>query len=202
MSNETEEVERVYGVDRLKISKHLKQGFFRDAQLFETLNKEKYLMDRPDAEVDTSFKQIIPYAIISNPDGEILAYKRINNKSEARLNNKVSIGFGGHLNPCDKKGNEILDGLDRELSEEVNVNRKWPPVFLGFINNDSDEVGQCHIGVVFAVVLEDNEFEVLEKDKIEAYWSTTDELKNDDLEAWSKYLLDWIIESKNQPNVH
>ncbi len=57
-------------------------------------------MPRPQAEKDPSFKQLIPYVIMTC-DGKYLSYVRGKRAGETRLVAKRSIGIGGHINPTD-----------------------------------------------------------------------------------------------------
>ena len=58
-------------------------------------------LPRSRAEDDPSFKQIIPYALISG-QGKVLRYKRGKASGEKRLVAKASIGIGGHMNDQDE----------------------------------------------------------------------------------------------------
>ena len=53
-------------------------------------------VERPAAETDPSYKQIIPYAVVSH-SGSYFLLKRKSAQSEQRLHNKLSIGIGGHV---------------------------------------------------------------------------------------------------------
>ena len=65
---------------------------------------------RNELEEDLSFKQIIPYAIISYKEPErsgvrrsqsFYLFNRTSKQKEKRLHNKFSLGVGGHMNPDD-----------------------------------------------------------------------------------------------------
>ena len=59
--------------------------------------KNNHFMPRAKAETDPSFKQVIPYVIIT--DGKnILHYVRGKKAGEQRLVAKGSVGIGGHIN--------------------------------------------------------------------------------------------------------
>ena len=107
---------------------------------------------RAQAETDPSFKQIIPYVVIS--DGErVLHYVRGKKAGEQRLVAKGSIGIGGHIN--DEDHSLFAVGMDafraaveREVREELNVEGAFDATPVGLINDDSVEVGRVHFGVV------------------------------------------------------
>ena len=58
---------------------------------------------RNELEDDPSFKQIIPYAVISNK-GSFYLFRRRFGQAEKRLRNLFSLGVGGHMNP----GNQMV----------------------------------------------------------------------------------------------
>jgi len=58
-------------------------------------------MARSAAETDPSFKQLIPYVIMSF-EGKYLSYVRGKRAGETRLIAKRSIWIGGHINPVDE----------------------------------------------------------------------------------------------------
>ncbi len=138
---------------------------------YESLMVGSYMyMRRGDAEVDPSFKQPIAYCLIVNPELKtVFAYKRAENKEhyqEGRLQGKWSWGVGGHIDEIDvedKNSNPIHISMLRELEEEVTIMGSKKPRVLGYVNNDEDEVGKVHIGVLYLV--ETDAREVLPKDK-------------------------------------
>src|SRR5579864_1099915 len=79
-------------------------------------------VDRPAAEADPSFKQIIPYAVVHHADRYLLLQRKTA-QSEQRLHNKFSIGVGGHINPSElpPDSDVILAGLAREIDEELYI---------------------------------------------------------------------------------
>ena len=107
-------------------------------------------MLRDDAEDDKTVKQIIPYVIITD-GGRFLSYTR-GRKCDDRLAAKISIGFGGHINPIDAhlsfKG-LLTANLHRELHEELILPDTYTLNIVGIINDDSNEVGERHLGLVY-----------------------------------------------------
>ena len=63
-------------------------------------NGRPRFIPRGEAENDPSFKQIIPYVIMSC-EGKYLNYVRGKRAGEKRLVGNLSIGIGGHINPVD-----------------------------------------------------------------------------------------------------
>lgn len=59
-------------------------------------------VERPRAEGDPSFKQLIPYLVVAGPGGTLACYPR--QGAEARLHGLWSVGIGGHVDPPDAVG--------------------------------------------------------------------------------------------------
>ena len=79
---------------------------------------------RNELEEDPSFKQIIPYAVISHKRIPFYLFKRTSGQTEKRLQNLFSLGVGGHMNPGNSMEPEeqyLIDELKRELFEEVRL---------------------------------------------------------------------------------
>ncbi|MFP3634246.1 hypothetical protein [Bacillus sp. SIMBA_033] len=154
---------------------------------------------RGDAEEDPRFKQPIPYVVIRRDD-EVFVYERLAGGGESRLHNKLSLGFGGHMNPMEGAASfsEVLkQNTDRELAEELYIREedKQNIVTLGLINDDENDVGKVHIGILSALQLASAaQVEVIEKDQIAGRWMKLSELKEEyvyqRLEAWSQFVAD------------
>ena len=155
-------------------------------------------MRRGDAEENEDFKQPIPYGVLRSGD-YIYAYERLSGGGEGRLHNKVSIGVGGHMNPIegmDTFSSLLMENLGRELEEELDIQSDFMNVAIkGYVNDDSDEVGRVHIGVLADVMLSPTaKVTVRETEQLRGFWITVDELKRtemyDRLENWSKIYVD------------
>lgn len=144
-------------------------------------------LERPAAEEDPTYKQVIPYVVVRD-GAHIFLTERTTAGGDARLHGKASIGVGGHLNPVDEGEDPLTDGLRREWSEELIVD--WQPDFqlVGLINDDSNPVGSVHLGVVFTVEAQGRDVTVRERDKLIGRWATVDEVRSawDRLETWSQ----------------
>ncbi|MCS4485659.1 NUDIX domain-containing protein [Staphylococcus americanisciuri] len=151
---------------------------------------------RGDMEEDPSFKQLISYCILENEDGEILVYQRLTGGGESRLHGLASIGVGGHMN--DVPGEDdimaiIEENASRELLEEVGL-----PVedtagleHIGFINDDNNEVGRVHIGVVFKIKVHKEQVEVRETDTLSIHWQSVETISDlSQFESWSALILE------------
>src|SRR5207253_2777708 len=106
---------------------------------------------RSEVEDDPGFKQIIPYVIFRAGDW-VFCYTRGKSQGEVRLHRLRSLGVGGHVAEADAGGRATLDAyemaLRRELEEEVAIQSEGSIRRVGLINDDSNPVGQVHLGVV------------------------------------------------------
>jgi predicted NUDIX family phosphoesterase len=143
-------------------------GLNRDTSLLPDMLARAEFLDRERAEVDPSFKQVIPYSILRYED-TVLSYRRSAWGSEPRLHGLSSIGVGGHINKSDvlpllTEVSSILDwARDRELAEEFHIERAGPPRLIGLLNDDSIEVARYHLGVVYEYRLNQAKAEPREK---------------------------------------
>ena len=147
-------------------------------------------------EEDPSFKQLIPYCIFRHTaeDGSvsIFQYTRGKGQGEARLHAKCSVGIGGHISSEDADDDSPYDrGMQRELREEVTIDCDFDHHCVGLINDDENEVGKVHLGVVhiFDVASQDvtaNEVEI-EGSGFEPLESIMKRI--DQFETWSQICL-------------
>lgn len=152
-------------------------------------------MDRDLAEDSPAFKQIIAYAIFRHA-GRILAYARTPKGGEARLHNKMSIGIGGHINPVDGLTDSLstyLAGMEREIREEITFSGTATQRLYAVINDDSNEVGSVHLGIVHLFEPDSAEVAPNEKALAELGWHSLEELAGplyERLETWSAICVD------------
>lgn len=171
------------------------------AQVVSNINSNISTMRRGDAEENQDFKQPIPYAVIKRGD-ELYGYTRLEGGGEVRLHGKISLGVGGHMNVIEgivDFNALLLENLSRELEEEVSItttnNEPVSPSLsiIGLINDDEDEVGKVHIGILAFIELPlEAEVTVNETEQLQGKWFTKDELLEnyDRLENWSKFVVD------------
>ncbi|RLG19185.1 hypothetical protein DRN67_03400 [Candidatus Micrarchaeota archaeon] len=140
------------------------QGFRPQAEVDyeDRIRKNFKYMKRSLAEQDPSHKQPIGYCLIVNPQTKrIFAYQRSSHDAkygEKRLQGKWSWGVGGHIEKFDvEAGNALHASLMRELEEEVEIVGNKELKVLGYINNDSDDVGKVHFGVLYVVETDTDE---------------------------------------------
>ena len=188
-------MEKVLVVKTDKLAKFIsgKTGLLtadREEMLDIIVNHHEF-MDRPAAEEDPSYKQIIPYVVLTQ-NGQVFTTRRLNKGGESRLHGKLSIGIGGHINPVDEtdRRSVLMKGLERELDEEVYIQRREQLVPRGFINDDGNGVGAVHLGLCFSMEVE-GEVSVKETEKLSGAWLSLQELKSeyDNMETWSQIAL-------------
>ncbi|MHC4641612.1 MAG: hypothetical protein ACYS32_08205 [Planctomycetota bacterium] len=157
-------------------------------------------MARSKAEKDPSFKQIIPYVIMAC-DGRYLNYVRGTRAGETRLVAKRSIGIGGHINPVDDMPlfntdfyETYLAAVEREVAEEVSVETTHTDRIVALLNDDSNEVGSVHLGVVHFWVLDEPKVTRREQMITQMDFKTLPELQKvkDTMETWSGLCVDGL----------
>lgn len=196
--------EQIIVVNRETIFNHEKNhfnGFIsiedqKALEIYETLSKYE-VKRRGDMEEDPSYKQLISYCILENENDEILVYERLTGGGEARLHGLSSIGIGGHMNQLDDTQIEgvLLDNAARELEEEVGVKDVNPLNLnlVGFINDDDNEVGRVHIGLVFKLKVKASEVYVNETDTLKIEWKPENTLmQGAEYESWSRIIIESI----------
>ena len=164
----------------------------------DVMLRNHVFLPRPEAEVDESYRQIIPYVVICRGE-HIFTTERLAKGGEARLHGRLSIGIGGHINPeSDGDGSDVLRrGMLRELAEEVAVEGSASaPRFIGLINNESNSVSRVHLGLL-CIMTVDGEVTVRETEKLAGRWMTAAELRAnaDRLENWTAIALDALEEN-------
>jgi len=159
-----------------------------------------FFAERSAAETRPSWKQLIPYCIVSRGD-EVFCVQRLSGQSETRLHGRRSIGIGGHVNPDDAgDATGLLErALWRELEEELVLPGGYRESlsFLGILNDDDTAVGAVHAGLVHQLDLPaDTPVTVRETEKMRGRFESRDGLRNPNamqtlsgFESWSAILL-------------
>ncbi len=159
-------------------------------------------MARPQAEKNPAYKQLIPYVIMAYDD-TYLCYIRGGEVDEARLAEKASIGIGGHVNSSDDIvpiGNDFQkaysNAVAREVAEEVIVDTVHDDRIIGLINDDSNEVGRVHFGIIHLWRLAIPNVRNREQEICQLRFMNIDELQQlrDKMETWSQLCLDRLSE--------
>ncbi|MEZ5980052.1 MAG: hypothetical protein R3F34_17825 [Planctomycetota bacterium] len=197
--------EAVYVVPReLLLPTHYPHGYrrfgpgFEREDFMERIALHGFFVERAVAEREPRWKQVIPYTAVTC-DGEVLLLERTKKGGEARLADKLSIGVGGHLNPCDlvdgERARVCERGTLRELAEELHVpGISAAPEPFGIINDDATEVGAVHVGLVQWIDLPER-VDVREEDLLVGRYASRAELRRlhdekANFETWSAFLVD------------
>ncbi len=180
-------------------------GMFQGVTVEAALYQEAFFapgaarfMRRSEAEVDASYKQLIPYVIMAC-GGRYLSYVRGKRAGESRLTGLRSIGIGGHINPGDDMPLFDADfretyraAVEREVAEEVDVRAGHSDRIVGLLNDDSNEVGSVHIGVVHLWELDSEDVSRREQMITQMSFMSRGELEEvrESMETWSQLCLD------------
>jgi predicted NUDIX family phosphoesterase len=152
--------EKVYVVKRTYLNPLPSYGIRYDTELIKIILGKGEFIDRDLVETNPLYKQIIPYSLLRYND-KIFYYQRSMKGKESRLRAKMSIGVGGHINQLDiatsNGKHTIIDSArDRELLEEFDTHGHKSIKLIGIINDDSDAVGQVHLGLLYELEMFDN----------------------------------------------
>ena len=153
---------------------------------------------RRELESDPSWKQPIPYAVaLYRPEGipagdvQLFWMDRLAGGSDKRLHGRASFGVGGHISQSD---GGIRAALAREWAEEVATPTLPHFTPLGLLNDDGDDVGRVHLGIVFIATLTSPLIHIRETHKLAGSLVPVSEAlrRRDELEGWSARLIDTI----------
>ena len=160
-------------------------------------------MPRSQAETNPDFKQLIPYVIMSC-NGKYLSYVRGKRAGETRLVGNRSLGIGGHINPVDDEvplfGTDFREVYDcavkREVDEEIDIQTIATDSIVALLNDDSNEVGKVHLGVVHIWELDTEKVTKKEQMINQLTFMSLEELMavRDEMETWSQLCLDYLVE--------
>jgi len=184
------------------------QGFQPDAQRYldaMLAPDANFFMERPAAEQDPTHKQLIPYSIFHH-QGRYLAYTRGGASGEKRLVAKRSIGIGGHINPIDEAHDGLgqtlyFNGVEREINEELILVGTHTQRVIGLINDDSNEVGSVHLGVVHVFDLSSDQVQSNEEAIQDLTFHSLADLvaAQDQLESWSRICVSHLASLPGAP---
>lgn len=154
-----------------------------------TINNHKEFLPRPYMETDPTYKQIIPYIVFCH-DNKVFLMQRKTTASEQRLQGKLSLGIGGHIRKEDMTSNSLFDWAKREFYEEVHYTGTCRITPLGMVNDDSDDVGKVHLGLVLLLTGDSNNISVKSELKSGILVSLDECMKQyDQLESWSQIVV-------------
>jgi predicted NUDIX family phosphoesterase len=188
------------------------------AAVSERIGRDGRFMPRAAVEEDPRFKQPIPYGVLFCGD-EVFMLQRTRAGGDARLYDRVSLGVGGHINPCD---GSPVDGsssaavaavgpvlaaaperaLHRELREELDAPAEYTLTGLGLLNDESNDVGRVHLGLVYSIEVREPLVSVRERELLAGGFRSVDEVsrKVEQMETWSSILWRyWLADGQGLP---
>lgn len=164
--------------------RHFKVEKINKDDFHTLLNNSAEAKLRDDCETDESYKQIIPYIVVTGgtkPDEgtRILGAVRLSNSGEQRLHGLITLGFGGHVQWDDESVSPVdafWNSVHRELKEELGLESTdySEPQIEGLIHDDTTEVGSVHLGVLMFINLNSEKFANIqsgEPDKLKPFWT-------------------------------
>lgn len=168
------------------------EGIFQyDNNIIHNIVKYQKESIRHLAELDYSHKQIVSYIIFMH-NQNIFLMERSNKSSEQKLKNKFSLGIGGHLNKNDLQKDILYWGM-REFEEEVNYIDTAQIEPIAIINDESNDVGKLHLGIVYIMQGNSNKINIkseLKSGQLISIHKCFDYY--DKLEPWSQLAIDFI----------
>ncbi len=173
-----------------------------DASVRKLMDPANHIfMDRAAAEEDPGHKQLIPYCIFRCGD-RILHYTRGKSGGESRLHAKISVGVGGHVNPVDMgEGRTGADAyhaaVTREIEEELDLPEEHEHRIIALLNDESNTVGQVHLGVVHLIDLKSDAVSSREEALADLGFTPLAELNGamfERLETWSQFCIRHLSE--------
>ena len=175
-----------------------REGIFNyDFKIIHNITQYQEEMARYLAEEDYNYKQIISYIVFTH-ENSIFLMERSPKASEQKLKNKLSLGIGGHLNKTDL-AKEINSWGTRELYEEINYHDDFYIQPIAMINDESNDIGKLHFGIVYLMHAQSNTISIkseLKSGKIITQKKCLIDYY-DRLEPWSKLVIDFISLAKN-----
>jgi predicted NUDIX family phosphoesterase len=147
-------------------------------------------------EQDPSFKQIIPYMIFTH-NNKYFLMQRQDNASEARLKSKMTLGIGGHLRAEDIEGANFGAWARREFHEEIEFDGSYTISFLGLLNDDSNAVGQVHVGLLMLLTGSSDNIAIKSELKSGSMVNLDECLMHyESLESWSQIVYNFLAKQQ------
>lgn len=163
-----------------------------NSHFMDIVHAKKEFLPRSLMEQDPTYKQIIPYLVFQHGDRYFLMQRQAK-ATETRLQNKYSLGIGGHIRQEDIAGDDIAAWARREFEEEVSYNGNYTVQLIGILNDDSNAVGQVHIGFIYLLTGDSEHISVKEELKSGTLLSLEEcEKFYDSMESWSQIVFDYL----------
>lgn len=170
------------------------------SRLVKIISTKRKFMARGEVEDDPKWQQIIPYMFFLNGKKLFLMQRNLGH-TDSRLANNFSLGIGGHINKGDIKSGTIADWARREFEEEVDYHGRYKTEFLGLLNDDSNDVGMVHLGLIIKIAGDGNGITVRDEHQSGKLVSVEDARKYyKKMETWSQIVYDYLM-GKSQRKV-
>lgn len=184
----------IMAIDKEKLFKEdYFQGFkpASEVDFYSRLLHDHIPMKRGSAEKNPQYKHPIAYVLITSPSMKVFAYQRSTKGNESRLHNKWSWGIGGHVDEEDMRSvDPIKVSLLREIKEEVGLTDLQDLRLIGYINDDSNEVGKVHFGLLYVAQSKSEDVHFKDEEIKQGSLKPINDLEvictNSDVEGWSR----------------
>lgn len=161
-------------------------------ELFGIITEHQEFHPRDLMETNPAYKQIIPYLVFSHNERYFLMQRQAT-ASEQRLKNKYSLGIGGHVRKEDLQATDIMGWAQREFNEEVHYEGTYTVKPLGILNDDSNAVGQVHLGLVLLIEGTSESISIRSELKSGSLYSLKEcEGFYPHMESWSQFVCDTL----------
>lgn len=165
-------------------------------QIMNTITSASSFMPRSRAETNYAYKQIIPYMLFIF-ENKLFVMQRKSSASEQRLASKFSLGIGGHVRQEDISNHNIIDWANREFEEEVSYQGSKTIQVLGVLNDDSNDVGKVHLGLILLVHADSNKITINDEHKSGILLTRRECIAlAPQMETWSQICFDFLLEQK------
>lgn len=158
-------------------------------RVIEAIEKDHIWKERSELEEDPSYRQPIPYCLVTNGDGDYVLMQRMKGQGEARLLGKRYVGAGGHI----EEGHNLFYTALKEVTEEIGLPMASLEL-IGVVITTGGPVEDVHVGLCYLATTNyfDTPFSSPEGALHEAKWVQVDALWNakPEMERWSQVLVE------------
>lgn len=166
------------------------------ARLVKIINTKHKFMARGEVEDDPAWQQIIPYMYYQF-EGKYFLMQRNAGHTDKRLASNFSLGIGGHINKKDIKTGNIASWAKREFEEEADYKGRMKTTFAGLLNDDTNDVGRVHLGLVIEIEGANDQIQVRDEHQsgeMVDFEKLSGAYKK--METWSQIVYDYLVKSR------
>lgn len=177
------------------------------------INTKHKFLPRSQVETDARWQQIIPFIVFEN-SGKLFLMQRKAGHTDKRLASKLSLGIGGHINKRDLDSrsarnksdmngkSDVMSWAKREFEEEVDYKGNYKAQFLGLINDDTNDVGLVHLGLVVHMIGDSSEISVKDEHRsgqLKSLRELGKVYKN--METWGQIIYDHMTNKNKESRI-